>query len=188
MKKQTNIVKDFENLPYRIFLDSNILQNLQNYGEFIWENIQTNLPVNQYDNIIALKNIFSINFRASFEFALSENSIREISDKKDKTYLQWCYDLLDHWMSCIESYENSEAFSGEGRKILQQINDRQFSYLSKKDKAILFDAIILECHALLTMDKKLWQNKEHLEKKLPIKILQPFEYWEILKPYAGLWM
>lgn len=188
MNSNDKFVSNFEKIPYRIFLDSNILQNLQKYGEFIWENIQTTLPINQSDNVIALKNIFSINFRASFEFALSENSIIEISDKKDTSYLQWGYDVLDHWMNCIDSFKNSDAFSGEGIQKLQQINDNQFNYLSNKDKAILFDALILECHALLTMDKKFWKNKEHLEKNLPIKVLQPIEYWEILEPYARLWM
>ena len=188
MNRQSKISNDFENLPYRIFLDSNILQNLQKYGEFIWENIETSIPEKHTENIKALRNIFSLNFRASFEFALSENSIKEISDKNDRSYLQWGFDVLDHWMSCIETYEKSEAFSGEGGKILQQMNEKQFDYLSKKDKAVLFDAIVLECHAFLTMDEKLWKNKKHLESKLKIKILQPFEYWEMLRSFAALWM
>lgn len=187
MKKQDDIVVNFENLPTRIFLDSNILQNLQKYGEYIWDNFEIPEHVKEAKNIEALRNIFSINFRASFEFALSNNSIKEVADKKDVHYLQWAFDVLDYWMNCIESYENSEAFSGDGERILQQINKKQFDYLSKKDKNLLLDAIRLECDAFLTMDKRLWKNKKHLESRLKIKILQPFEYWEMLEPFAALW-
>lgn len=59
--------------------------------------------------------------------------------------------------------------------------------MNKKDKALIFDAIALECDAFLTMDIKIWKNRKHLEAELGIKILQPFEYWEILKPFAALW-
>ena len=188
MSNGNNIDELFENLPYRIFLDSNVLQNLQKYGEFIWEGIETYISEEDAENIKALRNIFSLNFRTNFEFALSNNSIREVSDKHDGVYLQWAYDVLDHWMSCIEAYENSDAFSNNGEKILQQINDDQLKYLSLKDKKILFDSVILECQVFLTMDKKLWKNKKHLERMLKIKILQPFEYWQILEPFAALWM
>ena len=187
MEKRNTVVDDFENLPSRIFLDSNILQNLQKYGEFIWDNVEITRHNIDARNIDALRNIFLVNQRANFEFALSRNSIKEVSEKKDKHYLQWAFDVLDHWMSCIEEYEQSGAFSGEGIKLLKQINEEQFDYLNKKDKAVLFDAIVLECHAFLTMDEKLWKNKLHIESKLRIKILQPFEYWEMLKPFAALW-
>lgn len=188
MEKQNNVVNDFENLPFRIFLDSNILQNLQKYGEYVWENVEMPKHNKEAKNIEALRNIFSVNFRASFEFALSKNSIKEVSGKNDASYLQWAFDVLDHWMSCIDEYENSEAFSGKGKRLLKKLNEKQFDYLSKKDKTLIFDAIVLECHAFLTMDEKVWKNKNHLESKLGIKILQPFEYWEMLKSFAALWM
>jgi len=188
MKKQNDIIDDFEDLPFRIFLDSNILQNLQKYGEYIWDNIEILKHSKETKNIEALRNIFLLNERAHFEFALSENSIKEVSDTNDSSYLQWAYDVLDHWMTCIEEYENSEAFSGKGKKLLEKLNEKQFGYLSKKDKALLFDAVVLECHIFLTMDKKVWKNKDHLKNKLGIKVLQPFEYWEMLKPFAALWM
>jgi len=188
MGKQNNVVDNFENLPYRIFLDSNILQNLQKYGEYIWENGEIPKMNKEANNIEALRKIFSITFRASFEFALSKNSIKEVSKKRDTSYLQWAFDVLEHWTSCIDSYENSEAFSGEGKRYLKKLNQNQFEYLSENDKALLLDAIILECHAFLTMDKKLWKNKIHLERELGIKVLQPYEYWGMLKPFAALWM
>jgi len=182
---------NFESLPYRIFLDSNILQILQEYGAYIWDNdieiIDDMDDRNKVRNIIALHDIFTLSFGNSFEFALSQNSIEEVFDKGDKSYLQWAFDVLDYWMSCIDEYRNLEAFSGEGKKLLKKINEECFNYLSKKDKALFFDAVVLECDAFLTMDIKVWKNRKHIESKLDIEVFQPYEYWEILRPFAALW-
>lgn len=126
MIRNHNSVYNFENLPYRIFLDSNILQNLQKYGEYIWDNVDILDNIKEIRNITALHDIFSLNFGSSFEFVLSENSIKEVSNKNDKSYLQRAFDVLDHWMSCIYEYENKEAFSGEGKKLLEKLNEKNF--------------------------------------------------------------
>lgn len=186
--EDNNIISDFKYLPRRIFLDSNVLQNLQVYGEFVFDNVEVSKDDKNAENIAALRNIFFVNQRAIFEFALSNNSIKEVLKKNDKSYLQWAFDVLDHWNCCINEYENAEAFSGNGKGLLQKLNEKQFGYLSKKDKRLLFDSIILECDAFLTMDLKLWKNKKHMEHKLGIKILQPFEHWNLLKPFARLWV
>jgi len=188
MKKKDCIINDFENLLRRIFLDSNVLQVLQEYDEYIFDNVKIPIENKESKNIEALRNIFIINERAHFEFAISKNSMKEVLDKKDSSYLRWAYDVLDHWMCCIEEYENSKAFSGKGKRLLDKLNEKQFGYLSKKDKTLLFDAVILECDAFLTMDGLLWKNKHHLEENLNIRILQPFEYWDMLKPFAALWL
>lgn len=88
MENNSKIVDDFEKLKVRIFLNSNILQNLQKYGEYIWDNVETSVTGRDSKNIEELRNIFSINFRASFEFALSRNSIEEVSESKDVSYLR----------------------------------------------------------------------------------------------------
>lgn len=188
--REKNNIEVFESLPRRIFLDSCTLQNIQTYGENIFDNIE--VPINDKNarNVEALRNIFFVNQRANFEFALSDNSIKEVLDKGDKSYLQWAFDVLDHWMCCIEEYEKGEAFSRKGEMLLKQLNSKQFGYLSEKDKALIFDAVLLECDTFLTMDLKLCtpKNSEHIWKMLKIRILQPYEYWEILKPFARLWV
>ncbi|MBE0433829.1 hypothetical protein IBX73_10255 [candidate division WOR-3 bacterium] len=66
------------------------------------------------------------------------------------------------------------------------MKEEQFGYLGKRDKAVLFDAIALECHAFLTMDKKLWKNRNHLQSKLKIEILQPFAYMGDVKTICSI--
>ena len=187
-------ISAFESLPRRIFLDSSTLQTLQDYGEFIFDNNEE-IPI--YDkiqkipdgiaHIEALRAIFCINERARFEFALSQNSLSEVIAKGDRYYLQWAYDVLDHWEACLESYEDS-PFSGEGRHLSEKLHSPMFGYLSKKDRTLIQNALILECEAFLTMEQRLPKNEKHIRRELGIQILRPLDYWELLKPWAQLYV
>lgn len=185
----------FLTLPRRLFLDSSTLQTLEDYGECIYDNspVDQNARIlrrkNGIENLEALRNIFSILYRASysFELAISRNSLSEVHAKGDPYYLKWAYDILDHWTSCIESYEGSEAFSGKGVRLFESLNEKKFLYLSNKDRMLIFDAIRLECDAFLTMEEKLPKNAEHIRKELGLLILRPIDYWEMLKPFASLY-
>lgn len=183
----------FENLPRRIFLDSSIIQVLTKYGEFIWEDdsIPTNARIievkNGIRNLNALRNIIFVDWRANFEFALSKNSIKEVRAKHDKNYLNYAFELLDHWITFADSYENGMMFTGDGYSKFRRIDKKMFGYLSKKDKLLIYDAVNLECDTFLTMEEKLARNAKHVKDNLDLRILRPFEYWKLLKPWAALW-
>jgi hypothetical protein len=164
----------FAALPIRLFLDSSTLQTLEDYSEYIYDNgdIDENATILRrkkgFENLEALRNIFSVLHRASynFELAISRNSLFEVQAKGDPYYLKWTYDILDHWTSCIDSYERSEAFSGKGVALFESLNEMKFLYLSNKDRLLIFDALKLECDAFLTMEEKLPKNAEHFKKEL----------------------
>ena len=93
-----NTLKRFQSLPDRLFLDTSVLQTLQDYGGFIWEN---ELPADGdpiwriptgFENLDALRAVMLINERASFQLALSANSLLEVRDRGDPGYLRWAYD------------------------------------------------------------------------------------------------
>jgi len=98
----------FEDIPRRIFLDSSALQALQDYGGFLYENepLAVNDRIHRDPKGIAkleaLRLIMQIAERAPFEFALSGNSFVEVHGKGDSRYLQWAYDVLDHWLACLK--------------------------------------------------------------------------------------
>ena len=51
--------------------------------------------------------------------AISEKSLREVADKRDSRYMQWSFDVLDHWLSCEDegvaaSEERVEREGGKG--------------------------------------------------------------------------
>src|SRR5438874_12854271 len=149
-------LEDFEQLPRRIFLDSSTLQTLQNYGEFILENVKVpqtdriwSIP-NGIQNLDALRNIFFVNQRAGFEFALSDNSLLEVSEKKDAHYLQWAYDVLDHWLACLEE---AEALPNDNLHLATKFEGKSFGYLGAGDRALINNAVLLNCDTFLTMER-----------------------------------
>jgi len=170
-----------QNILFRVFLDSNVLQYIQKYSEEIFDNTKIPKKDENFKNIEALRHIFFVGKRGNLEIVLSKNSLEEVDKKNDWDYKQWAYEVLDYWLSRIDLYEKSGPFNGDGEELLDDLNNEQFDYLSEGDKKLLLDAIKLECHVFLTMDRKLWKNKSHIENNLNIKILQPFEYWNIIK-------
>jgi hypothetical protein len=99
----------FETLPRRIFLDSCTAQMLRDYGGYIYESE----PVPDSDrihgvtdghaNIEALRDIFLINERATFEWIVSRGSLAEAHDKRDPGHLQWLRDIADHSEVCLDA-------------------------------------------------------------------------------------
>ena len=183
----------FEEFPWRIFLDTSVLQILQDYGEFIWDGGDIppddkirSIP-NGDDNLFSLHGLFRINTRVPFEIALSKNSIKEVYNRGRHDYLQWAYEMLDYWDNCINSYKSEDlAFSGIGIGLSQKTQDRKFGHLSEQDKLLIKDALMLECKGFLTMDLKLAKNSGHIEKELNILVITPKEFWELFKPWAPL--
>src|SRR5262245_22233054 len=105
----------FEDIPSRIFLDSSVLQALQTYGEFLYDHheLSPNDRIHRDPlgvvKLEALRWIMQIVERAPFEFALSDNSFVEVERRGDPGYLQWAYDVLDHWHACLEESEEPRA-------------------------------------------------------------------------------
>jgi hypothetical protein len=178
----------FEDIPSRIFLDSSVLQALQTYGEFIYENLELS-PADRIHRdpmgaakLEALRCIMQVAERAPFEFALSDNSFVEVARRGDPRYLQWAYDVLDHWQACLE-------VAGEPQVdpiALANIDSAAMNYLGAGDRALLKDAVLLECDAFLTMENKLPRNADHVRRMIDFRVLSPLGMWEILRPWAAL--
>ena len=189
-----NTTIPLEDVPWRLFLDSTVLQALHQFGGFIYDG--DNIPVRHkirvvpkgVTNVTALQNIMQVGYRANFELVLSWNSLEEVANKGEGEYMRWAFEVADHWASVKEQYRNSgnSAFSGEGVANATQLDSPKFGYLGAKDKLLLADALELECSAFLTMDSKLAKNSVHIEKHIPLKVLEPVEYWELLRPWAAL--
>ena len=178
----------FEEVPRRIFLDSSALQTLQTYGGFLYENEP--LPLGNcirrdpqgVAKLDALRIIMQVAERAPFEFALSSNSFAEVHQRGDARYLRWAYDVLDHWLACLEASEQPQG----DPQALAAIDSTSYDYLGSGDRALLKDALARECDAFLTMENKLPKCSEHIHKTLGIRVLSPVGMWEILRPWAAL--
>jgi hypothetical protein len=174
-------------------LDSSVLQALYDCGAFIWdgEELTPNDPVYSipggFEELDALQAIFFVMKRAMFEFALSANSFAEVIASNSAGYLQWAFDVLDHWESCLADYSGS-PFSGTGQTISKRLDGPKFGYLSNKDRVLIKDAVALECDAFLTRDLRLARNAVHINRELGLLVVNPGELWALLHPWAALFV
>ena len=177
-----------EDIPRRILLDSSTLQTLQDYGGYLYENeplAETDRVHHDpmgVDKLEALRLIMQVDERAPFEFALSSNSFVEVQRKRDSRYLQWAYDVLDHWLACLE--ESGEPYGN--REALAAIHSSSYGYLGEGDRALLRDAIAMECDTFLTMENRLPKNAGHIERTLSLRVISSIEMWEYLRPWTAL--
>jgi hypothetical protein len=138
-------ISSFYELPRRIFLDSSVLQTLQDYGAFLWdgealsETARVRRDPYGLDKLEALRAIMFVNQRANFEFALSEHSFVEVLDKGDPLYLGWAHDVLDHWQTCIDE---SGGLVPADETLLAKLDSGSFGYLGTKDRLLIKDAIL----------------------------------------------
>jgi hypothetical protein len=50
------------------------------------------------EELDALRKIFLVNERASFEFVITKANFDEVTQRSDPRYTQWVYDVLDTWL------------------------------------------------------------------------------------------
>jgi hypothetical protein len=122
--------------------------------------------------------------RAPFQFALSDNSFLEVTARGDAHYLQWAYDVLDHWHTCLEEAPSPAV----DLKTAAMIDTRSYNYLGTGDRALLKDALLLGCDSFLTMENNLPKNADHIRSTLGIRVLSPLDMWELLRPWAALFL
>lgn len=187
--------KSLLEVPGRLFLDSSTLQTLQDYGEFIYDGAEIpqddriwSIP-DGFENVDALQQIMFVGKRMAFEFVISAHSLCEVVDRGSHGYVQWAFEILDYWQRCLATYDQqSPPFSRHGAALAGKMTKRRFGYLSRKDAELIRDALILECEAFLTMDKKLIKNAPHIDRALGLKVLAPLDYWKLLRPWAPLFV
>lgn len=179
----------FESVPRRIFLDSCTAQTLRDYGGYIYEGELIPATDRIYrvpdgiENIDALRNIFLINERASFDWIVSHASLQEAFDKGDPGYMQWLWDIADHSAVCLEG----DGSTPKSEALAARLDERKFGYLGEKDRLLIRHAVILRCEAFLTVERRLPRNASHIERELGLYILTPIAHWEMLRSWATLW-
>ena len=181
---------DFESLPRWVFLDSCTVQTLRNYGGYIFdaESITNTDSIHRITdglaNVEALRNIFLINQRASFEWIVSNGSLQEAQAKRDPGHIQWVWDIAGHSELCLLE----KGSTNDSRACADRLSEQKFGYLSDKDRRLFREAVLLCCEAFLTVECRLPRNAAHIRRQLGIHVLTPIIHWKWLGPWARLWL
>jgi len=197
-------LESFESLPGRLLLDTSVLNLLQDEGEYIFEG---QLPEHIEEDDLnpdwgALRHIFKVNERASFQFLVSPLTFAELANQKDMLLSQrrllWALDVLDVWLIMLEETGDREANGGTVRhrfKLTPDLQELESRLMQIPDfRRDPFDRLLLvqyrmgNCDAFLTTDERtICRHKDELS-ALGINVLRPSEFWERLKPWAALWL
>lgn len=199
----TDALKQFVSIPGRLLIDTCILNLLQDEGEYIFEGV---IPDDYAGDDIpidwsALRSIFKVNERASFQFLVSPITFAELANEKDMLISQrrllWVLDILDVWLVILEETGDRIAEGGTVRhrfKLTPELQELERRLMDIPDfRRDPFDRLLLiqykmgNCDAFLTQDyNTIWRHREWLLLQ-GIRVLRPSEFWEILKPWAALW-
>lgn len=176
----------FETIPRRVFLDTNVLCLLVEFGDQIFEQapIDVGLEGIRAEDVEALAHIFYIGSRASWDIVTSRKTIEEISNTRD---INLRHRLEDFAIEIVETRNEDNAYAATvGRRMI----DAPFAAAlpDRADRELIGNAVGLECDVFCTRDRRTIIKKRHLVRGLPIRLLTPREWWAHIKPWGGLWM
>ena len=169
-------------LPKLIFLDTNIVQNLHSFGEFIFDRVSTpdlekklsTLGPRITADIYALADFMALGVRAGWPLAVSPGTQREfraIQDPNKRDALTaWEQRLADYFAGNfdqsqgeIEGSSSSEMthFTSIQRS---RMADLLKAFPDKQDQQLFIDAVERGCDVFLTMDyKTIWQHRDKVD-------------------------
>lgn len=97
----------FERIPSRIFLDTNIIDTVVKYGEYVFEErpLDDAIPTDRRDDVLALCRVFTVGQRACWDLRASSKSFAELSATPDTDLRER---LLDYGL-CLVDPTDSET-------------------------------------------------------------------------------
>ena len=112
------------------------------------------------------------------EILKTDDGLANWIKSKDYIFKDITVEVQECLRKIMESHGNLAA--------LAAIDSSSYGYLGEGDRALLRDAIALECDTFLTMENKLPKNAGHIERTLGLRVLSPTEMWAYLQPWAAL--
>ena len=191
-------------LPVLIFLDTNIVQNLHSFGEFIFERVSTpdlerKLPTlgpRVTADVYALADFMALGVRAGWPLAVSPGTLRELTAIQDPNKR----DALTAWDHRLAAYfsENFDQSRGEteGSSYSEmthftsiqrnRIADLLQAFPDEGDQQLLIDAVERGCDIFLTMDyRTIWKHRDKV-RQFGLRVMRPVELLQYVRPWASL--
>ena len=184
-----------EELSRLVFLDTNVVQHLESFGEYFYDGYLSPRAERQIlsrgnrfiDDIEALAFWIQLTRRGGWPIAVSQRTFLEFSaipnGAKRSRLLQWAGELDGYSSTFASSYVESEDEPYFGVRV----SPESVSFLPDYGDAVLVsEAIELGCSDFLTMDYKSILPYRDRIRNMGLEVLRPVEFMERLKPYVGL--
>lgn len=180
--------RSLSDLPIRVLLDTNVIQVLSSFGEYVYEHsmgpelesIYSRLPEEIRSDIESLRCILTPVTRSPVEPVVSNLSLAELDrigdPVKRSRLLRWGFELYEYAERMENVLELWDPELVEVRKSLQGL-----------DAPLVTEVVRLRCDAMITMDYRTILRRRVGDRVGPVRVLSPTEYWEMLRPWAGLW-
>jgi hypothetical protein len=177
----------FEAIPRRIFLDTNIIDCLVKWSECVFEHQTTPKEVDPTlrEDIESLMHIFTVGSRASWDMVASEKTVAELKKTPDRDLRN---DLLDYGIDLARQGKDHEAESYARDLARRLVGSRLLAGLPHvADQELIAHAVAFRCDSFCTSDRCSLHRKRARLRQLPVRIMTPVEWWQHVRPWAGLW-
>lgn len=189
-----NLMTKLEDVPGRAFLDTSSLNFILDYGEYIHDGMPIPRGLSQriVNDINAFYNIFFTGQRASWQLAISPFAYKEIISTKDarkQHYLEgWFMEVWRYWLGILDENNDLPSFIEAEHTKVSLLSSGVLDILPDiEDRILICDAIVYNCDCFCTRDwRTILKYRDNLS-SLPIKIITPEKWWQLIKPFASLW-
>lgn len=183
-----------EDVPGRVFLDTNTLNFILDNGEYVFDAATPpgSLTKRQRQDVAALHNVFLTGERASWQLAISPSTYEEIIRTRhegQRRYLEsWFQDVWHYWLSVLEEADDLPSRTEAEHQKIELLSCGILDVLpDMEDRILICDAIVYRCECFCTRDWKTILKYRTYLTSLPLRIVTPTEWWGLIEPYARLW-
>ena len=191
--------------PKLFFLDTNVVQNLLSFGDFIYDNslspeasrrISSKGP-RIFEDIYALADLMALGRRVGWPLAVSSRTLMELNmtpqPGKRLALINWGTKLAHYFDSNFN--ESQDIVEGSSYAEINHFTFTQRQRLcgllsalpQEADRQLIIDAFECGCDIFLTMDyKTLWSYRGDVNRLLGLQVMRPVELLERVRPWVGL--
>jgi hypothetical protein len=183
----------YERIPYRVFLDTNVIDCLVKWSKQIFEHVAVpyDAPPSLAEDIMCLRHVFYVGSRAYWDIVASPKTVEELSNTHDddmrNELMEYGIGLVGQGAGSGSEDEDGRHAASLGRRLRESSMLRALPHAN--DRELIGHAVGFGCDVFCTRDRKsIYNKRHHVAHILPLRIMTPQDWWRHIRPWAGLWM
>jgi len=184
-----------EELPGRVFLDTSAVNFILDHGEEIHDGAAppAGFPDRVVRDVDALYNVFLTGQRAQWQLAVSPHTYQEVvrtqNAHRRRQLETWFLEIWQYWRDIIDKNDDLPSFIEAENLRLQLLASGTLDAIpDAADRILLSDAVVYRCELFCTRDWTTILKHRPALTDLPVEIVTPAEWWQRVRPYAGLFV